>query len=416
MDLIKKYNNVVLFFLDIALTVICASVVYLILHHDIAKESLQLWVISMILFWQVTREPEKIFIQGYRHIIRLLFFAVSATVIYLFIFRISYSLRALVSVSFLWMIFASLGRFLLIKYLPNRIIAGDKDIIDKLMDDEKIKNNKLFSVLTLTDLSKLDFKDFDYVIFDPQHDYDEKWRNFFVHAKVAGIPVYAIYEIEEVIQGKVSVELLKQNWIANNFVLNKLYLNIKRFLDILFCLITAVITIPVMLIIALIIRVNMGKKVVFSQQRIGFGGDLFWIYKFRTMVLDYNDSEKKETQGEDDPRITKLGKFLRKTRLDELPQLYNILKGNMSLIGPRPEWEATANKFAEEIPLYYLRNMLRPGVTGWAQVNQGHTTGVKGNYEKLRYDIYYIKNCSIWIDLKILLRTIYIVISGHGAV
>ena len=183
MDLIKKYNNVVLFFLDIALTVICASVVYLILHHDIAKESLQLWVISMILFWQVTREPEKIFIQGYRHIIRLLFFAVSATVIYLFIFRISYSLRALVSVSFLWMIFASLGRFLLIKYLPNRIIAGDKDIIDKLMDDEKIKNNKLFSVLTLTDLSKLDFKDFDYVIFDPQHDYDEKWRNFFVHAK-----------------------------------------------------------------------------------------------------------------------------------------------------------------------------------------------------------------------------------------
>jgi len=413
MDFFKKYYNLILFFIDIGVAILFSSLVLLMPKHNVATESLQFWIIAMILFWQVTREPEKIFIQGYRHILRLLFFSIAATIMCLFIFRVNYSLRVLLSVSCLWTISVALIRYVMIKILPDRIIAGDKEIIEKLKKtDTKFQKN--FSVLELQDLSSIDYNHFDYVVFDPKKDYDEKWRSFFVHAKVAGIPVYSIYEIEEVLQGKVSVELLKHNWIANNFVLNKLYLNIKRFLDIVFCIITLPITIPLSLIIAWLIRFNMGKQVIFSQYRVGLGGDLFKIYKFRTMVLEQDI--KSETLGENDPRITKLGKFLRKTRLDEIPQLYNILIGHMSLIGPRPEWEETAKKFSEEIPLYYLRNMLRPGVTGWAQVHQGHTTGVEGNYEKLRYDIYYIKNCSIWIDLKILFRTIYIVLTGHGAV
>lgn len=119
--------------------------------------------------------------------------------------------------------------------------------------------------------------------------------------------------------------------------------------------------------------------------------------------------------GAEADRITPLGKLLRKLRLDELPQLWNVLRGEMALVGPRPEQKVLAEKYAEEIPSYMLRHVVRPGLTGWAQVHHGYAEGLEGTIEKLSYDLYYVKHCSFWLDLRILVRTLWVILTGFGA-
>ncbi|NBS24594.1 MAG: sugar transferase [Altererythrobacter sp.] len=159
---------------------------------------------------------------------------------------------------------------------------------------------------------------------------------------------------------------------------------------------------------------------LFYQKRLGHRGEYFKMVKFRTMrersVEDSDDARLLDAVTRDgDDRITRVGRFLRKTRLDELPQAWNILKGEMSWIGPRPEASELANWYEEQIPFYAYRHIVRPGITGWAQVNQGHVADVDEVRAKLRFDFYYIKNLSLWLDLLIALKTIRVVLGGIGA-
>jgi lipopolysaccharide/colanic/teichoic acid biosynthesis glycosyltransferase len=158
--------------------------------------------------------------------------------------------------------------------------------------------------------------------------------------------------------------------------------------------------------------------VLFRQKRVGRGGHEFTVYKFRTMRLvtdlDPNDRAAAMT-GDGDVRITKLGNFLRRMRLDELPQLWNILKGEMSFIGPRPEAQVLSSWYTSEIPFYRYRHVVRPGISGWAQVNQGHVAEVDEVHTKLQYDFFYIKYFSPWLDVLILFRTIKTMLTGRGA-
>jgi lipopolysaccharide/colanic/teichoic acid biosynthesis glycosyltransferase len=158
----------------------------------------------------------------------------------------------------------------------------------------------------------------------------------------------------------------------------------------------------------------------FRQERIGYRGHQFRVLKFRTMRVTETASANGDLVDaaitkDDDDRITRIGRFLRQTRIDELPQLYNILRGEMSWIGPRPEARPLSEWYEREIPFYVYRHIVRPGVTGWAQVNQGHVAGISEVHDKLRYDFYYIKNFSMWIDLAILFKTVLVVIRGIGA-
>jgi lipopolysaccharide/colanic/teichoic acid biosynthesis glycosyltransferase len=165
-------------------------------------------------------------------------------------------------------------------------------------------------------------------------------------------------------------------------------------------------------VVALLVYLDLGRPVLFAQERVGMGGKPFRAYKFRTMR---GAPREGAYAGEERDRITPLGRILRRYRLDELPQLWNVLKGEMSLIGPRPEQRVLAETYAQEIPLYSLRHAVRPGLTGWAQVHHGYAEGKDGAMVKLSYDLYYIKHLSFWLDLRIVLRTLWVLLSGYGA-
>lgn len=191
----------------------------------------------------------------------------------------------------------------------------------------------------------------------------------------------------------------------------KYYPYIKRILDILLVLLALPIAIPIILIFAIFIKLETPGPAFFLQERVGLHGKYFKVIKLRSMELN---AEKNGAQWatKNDPRVTKVGAFIRKTRIDELPQLINVLKGDMSLIGPRPERPVFTAQFNEEIPGFIDRLQVKPGITGWAQVNGGYDITPR---EKLELDRYYINNMSFWLDLKIILKTIKVCITGDGA-
>lgn len=160
-----------------------------------------------------------------------------------------------------------------------------------------------------------------------------------------------------------------------------------------------------MLLTALAVKLSSPGPIIFKQERIGLHNKPFWMYKFRTMEIQKESAEKRAWTVKDDPRVTKIGKFLRRTSLDEFPQLYNILRGDMSLVGPRPERPLFVEKFREEIPRYMIKHQVRPGLTGWAQIN-----GYRGDTsirKRIDYDIFYIENWTMGLDIKILFLTIF---------
>ena len=180
---------------------------------------------------------------------------------------------------------------------------------------------------------------------------------------------------------------------------------VKRMTDIVGSLICIVIFSPVMLVSAALVKATSKGSLIFKQERVGLHNKPFWMYKFRTMYVQTEEEEKKGWTQKNDPRVTSVGKFLRKTSLDEFPQLFNVLKGDMSLVGPRPERPQYVEKFREEIPRYMIKHQVRPGMTGWAQVNgyRGDTSIKK----RIEHDLYYIENWTLGLDIKILFLTVF---------
>lgn len=180
---------------------------------------------------------------------------------------------------------------------------------------------------------------------------------------------------------------------------------VKRLTDIVGSIICIIIFSPVMLVSAILVKTTSKGPLIFKQERVGLHNKPFWMYKFRTMYVQTEEEEKKGWTQKDDPRVTKVGKFLRKTSLDEFPQLFNVLKGDMSLVGPRPERPQYVEKFREEIPRYMIKHQVRPGMTGWAQVN-----GYRGDTsirKRIEHDLYYIENWTLGLDIKILFLTVF---------
>ena len=187
----------------------------------------------------------------------------------------------------------------------------------------------------------------------------------------------------------------------------------KRAIDISIGVAIAIILLPLLPLVALAIKLDSPGPILYSQQRVGLNGRLFRIYKFRTMR---QDAEKYGAAWatQRDPRITRAGLFMRKTRLDELPQLWNLLRGDMALVGPRPERPEFTVTLAEQIPAYDFRHTVKPGLTGWAQVCYRYTSSVRDTRAKVEYDLYYVKHCSLWFDIQIMFRTIKVVLGMKG--
>lgn len=253
------------------------------------------------------------------------------------------------------------------------------------------------------------------IVVDLGADLSGEWERFIADCAVSGIRVFHFKQVQEALTGRVEIEHLSQNTLGS---LNPdaLYLKVKQAIDWVAAAIALLVAMPLLLVIGLWIRLDSPGAALFRQTRIGFRGRPFTVYKFRTMTAETNgrDRESAMTMA-NDPRITRLGKWLRRTRIDELPQLINVLKGEMSWIGPRPEAEALSQWYEKELPFYRYRHIVRPGISGWAQINQGHVHQVDDVLEKLHYDFYYIKNFSPWLDALILLRTIRTMLTGFGA-
>jgi lipopolysaccharide/colanic/teichoic acid biosynthesis glycosyltransferase len=256
----------------------------------------------------------------------------------------------------------------------------------------------------------------DAVTVDLRADLSAEWERRLVECALAGIPVYHIKHLQESLTGRVELEHLSETSYGT-LSPPEAYIAFKRVLDALLAAVALVLLSPVLVIIAIAVRLDTPGPAIFKQRRVGFRGRTFVLRKFRTMresKAHEHDRDAAMTR-EGDARITRVGAFLRKSRLDELPQLINVLRGEMSLIGPRPEAEVLSKWYEQEIPFYRYRHTVLPGVTGWAQISQGHVTDVKDVTSKLHYDFYYIKNISPWMDIMIVVRTIMIMITGHGA-
>jgi len=189
---------------------------------------------------------------------------------------------------------------------------------------------------------------------------------------------------------------------------------IKRLIDLVVALVVLTLGAPLMVLIAMVIKIDSRGPVLYRQKRVGYRGKEFTLVKFRSMRVDAEKSTGAVWASEDDPRVTKVGKFLRSSRLDELPQAWNVLMGSMSLVGPRPERKIFVDEFARQIPFYTRRLNVKPGITGWAQVRRGYDASIDDVKDKLQYDLFYLENMSIGLDIKILLNTIWVMFTGKG--
>lgn len=199
---------------------------------------------------------------------------------------------------------------------------------------------------------------------------------------------------------------------GNSYSLNRnFYPMMKRLMEIVFTLVLLILTLPVLGLAAVAIKIESRGPVFYKQERMGLNGKLFFITKLRSMVTDA-EKDGPQWASRNDPRVTRVGKFLRKTRIDEVPQIFNVLRGDMSLIGPRPERSYFIEKFSREIPGFKKRLLVKPGLTGWAQVNGGYESTPA---EKFELDMFYIKRQSLSLDMKILFKTVGVVLTGSGA-
>ncbi len=216
---------------------------------------------------------------------------------------------------------------------------------------------------------------------------------------------------------KILLTDLRPSWLifSDGFIKTRLTQTLKRSLDVMLALIGLLLSSPLMVLIALAVKCDSIGPVLFRQQRVGQHGRLFVLNKFRSMIVDAEKQSGPLWASPADPRVTRAGRFLRKTRLDELPQLFNVLVGDMSFIGPRPERPEFVQLLHRQIPFYMERLSVRPGITGWAQVRYPYGASVEDAVEKLQYDLYYIKNLSLFLDLLILLNTIQVVLFARGS-
>ena len=237
-----------------------------------------------------------------------------------------------------------------------------------------------------------------------------------LRCKLNGVEILDALSFYEEKTGKLLIENIQPSWFlySDGFRITPFLRFYKRGFDILLSLFGIMLVLPLWPVVALLVKFDSPGPIFFRQIRVGEREKNFTVYKFRTMRQDAEKETGAVWAVQDDPRVTKIGKFLRKSRIDELPQLYNVLMGDMSFVGPRPERPEFVERLNRKIPYYSKRHFMKPGVTGWAQVCYPYGASDEDALEKLRYDLYYIKNYSLWLDFLIILETVKVVAFGRG--
>jgi lipopolysaccharide/colanic/teichoic acid biosynthesis glycosyltransferase len=257
------------------------------------------------------------------------------------------------------------------------------------------------------------------IVADLHFDHEDEWERMLAEAAICGRAVYHTKMLQESLTGRVAINHLSENSFGS-LVPNLAYRKFKRLFDIALSIALLPILILPLVIVALLVRLDSTGPILFVQERMGYRGQPFRMFKFRTMhvrnpVADAAAAREEAITVTDDKRVTRIGRFLRHSRIDEIPQIINVLRGEMSWIGPRPEAVQLSLWYEAELPFYRYRHIVRPGISGWAQVNQGHVASLVDVHQKLHFDFYYIKNFSAWLDILISLRTIHIMMTGFGS-
>ena len=380
-----------------------------------------LYYISDIFDFKKVNEKFKIFI--YSGILNGVLFFISS-----FIFGIEKAL-ILYGVQFLYQ---AIVKYFFLKYLVkqlNLLIIGKNyksKMIKKLVKERGIYNfigiidekNTKDTIGEIKNLKEIVRKyNIQKIAIVVEGGLEKELLNDLQFLRLDGVILSNFYDFYEDLEGKIPVKSLTEEWFlfdrGFNILYNDFQQRIKRVVDIIFAIIIMIPAIPIMFISAIIIKLESKGPIFFVQERIGKGNRPFQIVKFRSMK---NDAEKDGPKWaiKKDNRVTNFGNIMRKTRIDELPQLINVIKGEMSFVGPRPERQHFINILEKEIPFYNMRHAVLPGLTGWAQVNYPYGASVEDAFEKLQYDLYYIKHQSLALDIIIFLRTIKTVIFGRG--
>ncbi len=330
----------------------------------------------------------------------------------LLLVRIDYS-RAVLAASFvLSAIFFSLPGFASRKWYETLFYVIPVGSIEELAELKGVS----LTTLNTTDLPPHSRAA---IVADFRADLPPEWERMLAHAALESYPVYHVKQLVESLSGRVKIEHLSENNLGS-LIPNLAYRKIKSLIDIVVSIIFLPILSPILLISAVAIKLDSRGPILFRQKRVGYRGREFTVYKFRTMTWrpessSDDDQLRSAMTQESDIRITRVGAFLRKYRIDELTQIVNILRGEMSWIGPRPEAAQLSNWYEDELPFYSYRHIVLPGITGWAQVNQGHVADLEAVGTKLQFDFYYIKYFSAWLDILITLKTVRTMLTGFGA-
>ena len=307
------------------------------------------------------------------------------------------------------------------------LFVGENDYTDDLL--ESIKNDDQYKLIGLlkdeegmalknTILKICEVRKTDIIVdFTDELLLDAKLVDRLLEYKLNGLQYYNYLEFYETYENKLPISHLSPKWFLEDsgfeIYYNNFNLKAKRLLDLFFAIFIGICVLPIMILAAIIVKLESKGPIFFIQERIGEGNRKFNIVKFRSMTTDA-EKDGPKWASKNDSRITGWGKIMRATRIDELPQLWNVLKGEMSFVGPRPEREYFIQQLEKEIPYYNLRHTVKPGLTGWAQVMYPYGSSVEDAYRKLQYDLYYIKHHDILFDIKVLLKTVTIVVFGKG--
>ena len=443
----RKHIQHLMFFIDIAF---CISSLFLalfikynkcptfqeyLIHLKIFIPVIISWVLGMYIFYLYSID---VYLPAYKLLFRMFCCYLISAVIgisYFYVFstrltpkRILLIYNSLVlGLLFMWHLLCK--KFFTNKYFKNKFICiGYTPDVKSLLELTKIKyygnfifeglydeNSKYATIKTEQELEEYLFKrNIKTVVITSKYKLTPSLTNMLMDAMVNKTVFYSLPDFYELIARKIPISSISDGWILNKISKAEciIYKSIKRAADIIFSILILFITSPIWLLSTFIIPLESKGPVIFKQKRLGLHSKEFILYKFRSM-REENNTYKYTT--ENDSRITKFGNFMRKTRIDELPQLINILKGDMSLIGPRPERPEYAIELQKQIPFYNQRLIVRPGITGWDQVSgEYHSPSTEDTYKKLQNDLYYIKNSSLSLDFSIAMKTIATMFMREG--
>lgn len=443
----RKHIQHLMFFIDIAF---CISSLFLalfikynkcptfqeyLIHLKIFIPVIISWILSMYIFYLYSID---VYLPAYNLLFRMFCcYLISAVIgisfFYVFSRRLTPKLIFLIYNSlvlgllFMWHLLCK--KFFTNKYFKNKFIfIGYTPDVKSLLELTKIKyygnfifegiydeNSKYATIKTEQELEEYLFKrNIKTVVITSKYKLTPSLTNMLMDAMMNKTVFYSLPDFYELITRKIPISSISDGWILNKISKAEciIYKSIKRAADIIFSILILFITSPIWLLSTFIIPLESKGPVIFKQKRLGLHSKEFILYKFRSM-REENNTYKYTT--ENDSRITKFGNFMRKTRIDELPQLINILKGDMSLIGPRPERPEYAIELQKQIPFYNQRLIVRPGITGWDQVSgEYHSPSTEDTYKKLQNDLYYIKNISLSLDFSIAMKTIATMFMREG--